>query len=41
LKAANTILEFEEWNRADYFSELREIIEKTAKEVSMKIVFNY
>lgn len=41
LKAANIILEFEEWNRAGYFSELHEIIEKTAKEVAVKIVFNY
>lgn len=41
LKAANTILEFEKWNRAGDFSELQEIIEKTAKEISLKIVFNY
>lgn len=41
LKAANTILEFEKWNRAGDFSELKEVIEKTAKDISMKIVFNY
>lgn len=41
LKAANTILEFEEWNRAGDFSGLKEVIEKTAKEISLKIVFNY
>lgn len=31
LKAANIILEFEKWNRAGDFSELKEIIEKTEK----------
>lgn len=41
LKAANIILEFEKWNRAGDFSELKEVIEKTAKDISMKIVFNY
>ena len=41
LKAANTILKFEEWNRGGDFSGLKEVIEKTAKEISMKIVFNY
>lgn len=41
LKAANTILEFEKWNRAGDFSGLQEIIEKTTKEISLKIVFNY
>lgn len=41
LKAANTILEFEEWNRSSDFSELKEVIEKTTKEISLKIVFDY
>lgn len=41
LKTANTILEFEKWNRADDFLELQETIEKTAKEISLKIVFDY
>lgn len=41
LKAANTILEFEKWNRAGDFSELQETIEKTTKEISLKIVFEH
>lgn len=38
LKAANTILKFEIWNRAGDFSESQRAIENAAKEISLKII---